>query len=74
MWDILGRRVRALDNVTDVNSLEQAVHREWTNIPLAEVNKLIASMRRRCVAVVAARGGHTTYCDVIVNFHCQSLS
>lgn len=61
MWDILGRRVRERDDVIDVRSLEQALHEEWGNITFPEVNKLIGSMRRRCVAVVASNGGHTKY-------------
>ncbi len=72
MWDILGRRVRALDNVNDVTDLERALHREWANITLAEVNKLIASMRRRCAAVVTARVGIPDT-DVIVNFQYRPL-
>jgi hypothetical protein len=34
---------------------------EWNNIPQAFIQRLIGSMRRRCEAVVAARGGHTGY-------------
>ena len=37
MWDILGRRVRERHNV-NVRDLERALHREWKNIPMAEVN------------------------------------
>ena len=33
----------------------------WNNIPQAFIQRLIGSMRRRCEAVVAARGGHTRY-------------
>jgi hypothetical protein len=31
------------------------------NIPQAFIHRLIGSMRRKCEAVVAARGGHTRY-------------
>jgi hypothetical protein len=34
---------------------------EWNNIPQAFIQRLTGSMRRRCDAVVAARGGHTRY-------------
>ncbi len=35
--------------------------REWTNTPQATINNLINSMRRRCVALREANGGHTRY-------------
>jgi hypothetical protein len=34
---------------------------DWNNIPQAFIQRLIGSMRRRCEAVVAARGGHRRY-------------
>ena len=61
MWDILGRRVRSRNDVHNVRTLERALHEEWQNIPIADVNKLIASMRKRCTAVIRANGGHTQY-------------
>ncbi len=38
-----------------------AIEEEWNNIPLATINNLINSMRRRCVALREANGGHTRY-------------
>ena len=32
---------------------------EWNNIQQDFIQRLIGSMRRRCEAIVAARGGHT---------------
>ena len=61
VWDVLGRRVRERHNVNNVHDLERALHREWNNIPLAEVNRHVSSMRRRCLAVIASNGGHTQY-------------
>lgn len=61
LWDHLGRKVRERDNVNNVQDLERALHEEWTRIPLYTIRKLISSMRRRCVAVLAAHGGHTRY-------------
>ena len=61
MWDILGRRVRERANVRNLRDLEQALHAEWLNIPMRDVNKLVLSMRRRCTAVMNANGGHTQY-------------
>ncbi len=40
------------------------LHSHWrgvTNIPQATINNLINSMRRRCVALCEANGGHTRY-------------
>ncbi len=34
------------------------VQEEWTNILQATINNLINSMRRRCVALREANGGH----------------
>ncbi len=38
-----------------------AIEEEWTNIPQATINNLTNSMRRRCVALSEANGGHTRY-------------
>ena len=46
---------------TDVNELRQALIQEWDNIPQAEINTLVNSMRRQCTAVVNSRVGHTRY-------------
>ena len=46
---------------TDVNELRQALIQEWDNIPQAEINTLVNSMRRQCTAVDNSRGGHTRY-------------
>lgn len=61
LWDALGKRVRDRPNVNNVNELERALHEEWMNIPVAEINRLISSMRRRCTAVIAHNGMHTRY-------------
>ena len=34
---------------------------EWDNIPQATTNSLTNSMRRRCVTLHEANGGHTRY-------------
>jgi hypothetical protein len=38
-----------------------ALQHEWMHIPQALFARLVASMRRRCQAVIAANGGHTRY-------------
>ena len=62
LWDELGRRVRHRQNPPEtLQELGDALVHEWNNIPQAFIQRLIGSMRRRCEAVVAARGGHTGY-------------
>ncbi len=39
----------------------EAIEEEWTNISQATINNLINYMRRRCVALREANGGHTRY-------------
>jgi hypothetical protein len=34
---------------------------EWQRIPMASINRLNASMRRRCQAVIDNRGSFTRY-------------
>jgi transposase len=60
VWDALGRRV---DNrpvkPTSGATLRQALIEEWNNMPQRVIQNIILSMRRRCVACITARGGHT---------------
>jgi transposase len=59
LWDELGRRVRnGLNPPETLDELRRALIQEWNNIPQAFI---IGSMRRRCQAVINARGGHTRY-------------
>ena len=62
LWDNLDRRVRRRPNPpNNVNDLRAALLEEWNNIPQADINRLVLSMRRLCQAVSIARGGHTRY-------------
>ena len=62
LWDELGRRVRnGLNPPETLDELRRALIQEWNNIPQTFIRKLIGSMRRRCQAVIHARGGHTHY-------------
>ena len=62
LWDELGRRVRQGQNPPEpLQELRDALVHEWNNIPQAFIQRLIGSMRRRCEAIVATRGGHTRY-------------
>ena len=61
-WDMLQREINDVQpppaNLAD---LHQAIIQAWARIPQPAVNRLVHSMRRRCQAVLAARGGHTPY-------------
>lgn len=62
LWDELGKRVRNRQNPPqNVVQLEQALVDEWRRIPANVIRRLTRSMRRRCLAVVNANGGHTRY-------------
>jgi transposase len=61
-WDIIGR---AINNhqppIQNVRQLRQVIIDEWNRIPLATLQNLVQSCRRRCQAVVQNRGAYTTY-------------
>ena len=60
LWDELGRRVHHRQNPPEtLHELRDVLVDERNNIPQAFIQRLIGSMRRRCEAVVVARGGHT---------------
>lgn len=62
LWNELDDRVRARDVMPqNRQELRQALEEEWARLPQAQVKTLIASMRRRCQAVINAGGGHTAY-------------
>ena len=59
---MLDRRVRKRRHQPrNVRELQNALVDEWNNIPRQEIQKLTRSMRRRCMALVNANGGHTRY-------------
>ena len=57
----LGRQVRERHDVKHIRDLKRTLQAEWLRIPLQAIRKLICSMRRRCLSVLAANGGHTRY-------------
>ncbi len=61
-WNALDRRIRQCVPVpANIQKLRTAIEEEWINIPQAKINNLINSMRRRCVALREANGGHTRH-------------
>ncbi|KAK7098382.1 hypothetical protein V1264_002693 [Littorina saxatilis] len=62
VWDILGRRIQALQPpVQTLRELEAALHREWLQVTREQIRRLTGGMRRRVDAVIRARGGFTRY-------------
>ena len=60
LWDNLDRRIRRRNPQT-LRDLRTMLVQEWDAIPQFEIQTLIRSMRRRCVAVRDANGGHTRF-------------
>jgi hypothetical protein len=60
LWDELGRGFRHCQIPPEtLQELRDALVHEWNNTPQTFIQQLIGSMRRKCEAVVTARGGHT---------------
>ena len=62
LWSQMERALqgRPTPPVNEVQ-LWQAVQEEWANINMFDVRRLVLSMRRRCLSLVQATGGHTRY-------------
>ena len=60
-WDMLQTAVSSHPVQPSVQELRQALLEEWDQIPQYKIRRLISSMRRRCQAVIEARGHHTRY-------------
>ncbi|GFX41106.1 transposable element Tcb2 transposase [Trichonephila clavipes] len=62
VWDALGRRIAArLHHPENTQQLKQILIEEWALLPQEMLYQLVQSMRRRCEATVAVRGGHIPY-------------
>ena len=61
-WDMLQTAVSSRPvQLASVQELRQALLEEWDQIAQYKIRRLISSMRRRCQAVIEARGHHTRY-------------
>lgn len=60
LWDYLKSKIRYM-HLDNVGELRDALSREWRQIPLRLIQRLVRSMKRRCRAVIVANGGHTRY-------------
>ena len=62
VWDALEKKIQQRPvQPRNLAQLGQAFIDEWQRFPQYKLRRLIASMRRRCQACIAARGGHTRY-------------
>ena len=62
LWSHLKYRVnKRIKPTTTLVGLERILRREWAAIEQVRIDRLINSMRRRCLAVIDADGGHTRY-------------
>ena len=61
IWEYLGRKVRASDNVHNFTDLENALILEWTNIPNVIIRRYVRSVRGCLAACINSRGDHTRY-------------
>ncbi|GFT55148.1 transposable element Tcb2 transposase [Trichonephila clavipes] len=62
VWDALGRRIAArLYHPENTQQLKQMLIEEWALLSQEMLHQLVLSMRRRCEATIAVRGGHTPY-------------
>lgn len=62
LWEHLKRKLNENEvPPKGIHELWERVEKEWNAIPKEVVQNLIASMPRRCAAVIKAKGGHTKY-------------
>lgn len=61
LWDQLKHDIRELPQPANLRALADVVVRAWRRIPQRKIQDYVGSMRDRCMAVIAARGGHTRY-------------
>ncbi|GFU78925.1 transposable element Tcb2 transposase [Trichonephila clavipes] len=58
VWDALGRRIAAcLHHPENTQQLKQMLIEEWALLPQEMLHQLVLSMRKRCEATIAVRGG-----------------
>jgi DDE superfamily endonuclease len=60
LWAYMKRRLAELAP-KNINQLKSFLIEIWNTIPQEFLQKLVASMPKRCEEVIKARGGHTSY-------------
>ncbi|GFV02324.1 transposable element Tcb2 transposase [Trichonephila clavipes] len=62
VWDALARCIAAhLHHPENIQHLKKMLIEEWAFLPQEMLHQLVLSMRRRCEATIAVRGGHIPY-------------
>lgn len=62
LWDHLKTRIdKHIRPTTTLAQLPRIIRRGWRALDQGRIRNLVNSMRRRCLAVIAAEGGHTRY-------------
>lgn len=60
IWDYIDSRLKKSMR-TSKEKMWEMVQAVWKDIPLDILQKYIFSMRKRCMAVIHAKGGNTRY-------------
>ena len=60
IWDVIEQRIRSRVPL-NIRDIERFVFEEWNGVAHLTLRNYIASMQRRCQAVVNAKGGHTRF-------------
>lgn len=60
LWDYLDRQIRK-KNISNRNEFWEELQKQWNMIPEDVCANLVSSMRRRCAAVIEAKGYATKY-------------
>ena len=60
MWDFVDSRLMKKER-TSKEKMWENIQKAWNSIPKGVLRKYIFSMRKRCKAVILAKGGHTRY-------------
>ncbi|GFX99950.1 transposable element Tcb2 transposase [Trichonephila clavipes] len=62
VWNALERRIAArLHHPENTQQLKLMLIEKWALLPQEMLHQLVLSMRRRCEATIATRGGHILY-------------
>ena len=54
IWDYLGRKVRARGNIHNLRDVENALIKEWNNIPNVVIRRYVRSVRGRLTSIEVA--------------------
>ncbi len=60
IWDLVDRKIDKTKK-TSIEEFWRSMEKAWQSITEQELKKYIDTMPARCMAVIAAKGGHTRY-------------